>query len=172
MSDRRLAVAVSKRLCTAQKEYAHSRWYHTVMPNQKKSARNWYIAATYYLTVGILMFAVAMALFGLNYSTLQLSGLLFEVGTYVLWLPVLYVAGRYAGNYVSGRYLIREPEVIVRYVLIYNIFFAALTWGIVAYQAYGSGMLLTLGTTLGILSTIANIYIIYFAAKKFIRATI
>ncbi len=137
----------------------------------KKQSGSWYIGATFTLTLGILMVLFSLTFLGLTQFVLKFSGLAYEMFTYVLWIPALYFLGRYAGNYVSKTYAIRDARAVVMYVLAYNIFFSLLTWSIVAYQAYGSGMFLTLGTGLGLLSTMANIYIINLAARKFIRAS-
>ncbi len=141
------------------------------MPKAKKQSGNWYVGATFTLTLGVLMVLFSLTFLGLTQFVFKFSGIAYEIFTYVLWLPVLYFLGRYAGTYVSKTYAIRDARDVVMYVLAYNIFFSVLTWGLVAYQAYGSGMFLTLGTALGILSTVANIAMINFAARKFIRAS-
>lgn len=141
-----------------------------------KEAKNWYIAATHYLTAGFVVpllgwALVIIALWFLPEFSLFGFDLLFLVVTAV----IIWIAIRYSANFINGRYVIKDKSKVVRLSTIYFAVVGMINLGWSIYSVisspgkeFNSAVMTSIGWN--VTTVIVATIVFYFGSKKYIES--
>lgn len=141
----------------------------TASKENKKSASNWYVAATHFLTAGFvipflfgLLLIIATILFPFAYISffLVIGAILSILGT---WLGVMYSA-----RYVRKKYAIEDKDKVIFLSTAYLIFLTIVYY---AYQFFSNNIVIDLNFfTYIFVPFIIKVLVFFIASKRYIQA--
>lgn len=131
---------------------------------EKKQSKDWYIAATHYLTAGFIMplftGAIGTAIITLiGGDSVALAFIVIEA----TWLLGIWLGTMYSAKYVNKTYVIKDSDNVAKLATIYL--------GILAggYQLYNLLKEISTASIMNILFFIGGIIVFYILSKKYIK---
>ncbi len=133
---------------------------------EKKQSKDWYIAATYYLTagfvipiiVGLVLGFPAVMLIGLD-NIVFLEGTMSAIWVLSIWLGVIY-----ATKYVNKTYIIKNSKNIAKLATVY---LSVIVGGSKLFNLFVKGI--TTGLAVDIVFSVVGVIIFYILSKKYIK---
>lgn len=88
---------------------------------QKKQSKDWYIAATLWLTAGFAIPLIAMLVLGIPAQMVigENNPILFTTVISIIWVFSIYLGTIYAAKYVNKTYIIKNSDNIAKIAAIY-----------------------------------------------------
>lgn len=150
----------------------------------RKESKDWYIAATHWLTAGIVTFAIAFICgFAINMAMILLIGIknlapqtiyIFSaVVSSFLAIPSVWLGVKYAATYINKAYIIRNKAKITNLATLY-LLVTGIPWGIfsgVSISTKFSTSVVLTWSIVYILGLIVQVGVFYLASKRYIHTT-
>ncbi len=145
---------------------------------EKKKAKDWYIAATHYLTAGFIVPFLCMVVIGTLLAMLdsatsgQLPSILYYVIVGLFSILFIYLGVIYSAKFIGGRYSISDASKIVRlstiYSIIISVVFTVLDFIFPDVEYRDTTLEIVLSLTISVVA----IAVFYFASRKFVKANV
>ncbi len=150
------------------------------MSIKKKRAKDWYIAATHYLTAGFVIPVLGTFIFMLLYvkvfGYLGISPdnykVLYAVANIPVFSVLVYFGVIYSSKFIRKCYIIPDAHKIIRLSSIYYLI-VMISFAMLAYLSPGPEYPMTMrDTLLNGASELIFLAVFYFSSKKFVKANV
>ena len=132
---------------------------------EKKQSKDWYIAATHWLTAGFAMPLIIGFVLGIPAVILigENNAMLFAIVMSVIWILGIWLGVMFAAKYVNKTYIVKNSENIAKLATIYL--------GVIGggFRLFGLSRGITTASVIDIGFFVVGVAVFYILSKKYIK---
>lgn len=132
---------------------------------EKKQSKDWYIAATHWLTAGFVMPLIVGLILGIPVMLItgENNAVLFQVLMQIIWIFTIWLGVMYSAKFLAKTYIIKDSNNIARLATIY----LGVVGSLVRIKNLSNGM--DVIYVINLVFFVVGVAVFYILSKKYIK---